>query len=360
MASLVAVQERPKLDVNFWRGRRVLLTGHTGFKGAWLSKLLVRLGAEVCGVSLAPNTTPNLFELLELSSIIDSRFVDIRNGVELQRVFREQDPEIVFHLAAQALVRPAYQDPALTYSSNVMGTVNVLESIRASSSVKLAIMVTTDKVYRNLERDEAYCEEDQLGGYDPYSASKAACELLIDSYRKSFCDAEKISLISVRAGNVIGGGDWAEDRLFPDLMKAWANSESVLIRRPNARRPWQHVLEPLSAYLLLAQHGFGNMKFSQAFNIGPDGSADVRSVAQQAHELFGKGQLEFASETTGPHEAGLLALDASKLRDALGIVPVWNLNSTVARSVDWYRQFYRGELASRLCDRDIDEYFGWH
>lgn len=359
MVSLVALQQRPNLDLKFWRGRRVLVTGHTGFKGAWLCRLLKRLGAEVYGVSLAPNTRPNLFELLDLSSEIDSRFIDLRNGAELHQVFQEQQPEVVFHLAAQALVRPAYQDPALTYSSNVMGTVNVLEAIRNTSSVKLAIMVTTDKVYRNLERAEAYCEDDQLGGHDPYSASKAACELVIDSYRKSYCNDAKICVVSVRAGNVIGGGDWAEDRLFPDLMRAWANSESVLIRRPNARRPWQHVLEPLSAYLLLAQYGFGNMAFSQAYNIGPDGSADVRTVAQQAHGLFGKGQLEFASEPIGPHEAGLLALDASKLRNALGVTPMWDLSTTVARSVDWYRHFYEGDLARHLCDRDIDEYLGW-
>lgn len=359
MAALVTSLQRPNLDLNFWRGRQVLVTGHTGFKGAWLCQILKRLGANVQGVSLAPNTRPNLFELLNLSKEIDSRFIDIRNAAELSRVFQEQQPEIVLHLAAQALVRPAYQDPALTYSSNVMGTVNVLESIRSTRSVKLAIMVTTDKVYRNLERAKAYREDDQLGGYDPYSASKAACELVIDSYRNSFCNEAKISLVSVRAGNVIGGGDWAEDRLVPDLMRAWANSESVLIRRPNARRPWQHVLEPLSAYLLLAQHGFENMAFSQAFNIGPDDSADVRSVAQQAHALFGKGQLEFAAEPLGPHEAGLLALDASKLRNALGVTPMWDLSTTVARSVDWYRHFYEGDLACCLCDRDIDEYFGW-
>lgn len=357
MASVVSDFVAPQIDHAFWRDRTVLVTGHTGFKGAWLCWMLHRLGAKVIGLSLAPSTQPNLFELLDLPKRVTSHFLDIRELVGLKALFLSSQPEVVFHLAAQALVRPAYQDPALTYASNVMGTVNVLEAIRSTPSVRAAVMVTTDKVYRNLEQDAPYCETAELGGFDPYSASKAACELVIDSYRKSFCDSSGITLVSARAGNVIGGGDWAQDRLFPDLMRAWARDETVLLRRPHAKRPWQHVLEPLFAYLMLAQVGFADHGMSQAFNIGPDGSADVLSVAQKAQAYFGKGQLESASDDSGPHEAGLLALDASKIRLSLGLAPRWNLDETVKRSAEWYRGFYAGQSASVLCDQDLDAFF---
>lgn len=358
MASLVSASELPQLDQRFWHGRRVLVTGHTGFKGAWLCYLLHRLGANLLGVSLAPSTQPNLFELLGLSQLMRHQVLDIRDANALQALAQKEQPDIVLHLAAQALVRPAYQDPALTYSSNVMGTVNVLEAVRLVGSVRAALMVTTDKVYRNLEQDIPYAESAELGGFDPYSASKAACELVIDSYRKSFFDATHTCIVSARAGNVIGGGDWAQERLFPDLMRAWAQRERVLLRRPHAKRPWQHVLEPLFAYLMLAQSAYHDSGFSQAFNIGPMGSASVLTVAQQAQAHFGQGEIELAGEQEGPHEAGLLALDATKIHDMLGIAPRWNLETTVSRSAQWYRDYYAGESASRLCDRDIDAFLG--
>lgn len=357
MVSLVNQNDPCLPDPVFWRGKRVLLTGHSGFKGAWLAWLLHRLGAEVAAFALPPGTQPNLHDALNLPAIQHACWIDLRDPVAVADYIRQQQPEIILHLAAQALVRPAYADPVATYASNVMGSVHVLEAMRDLASLKVALMVTTDKVYRNVEQNLAYPETAELGGYDPYSASKAASEIIISSYRQAFLAQQGVSLVVARAGNVIGGGDWATDRLVPDVVRAWQQGQRVLIRRPDALRPWQHVLEPLHAYLLLAQHAWDNPMFAQAYNIGPDGAASVRSVLQLAQTAYGGGEIEFASTLEGPHEAGLLALDASKVRQHLGLVPRWDLATAVTRSMHWYRDFAQGKAASELCDRDLAAYW---
>ncbi|MBI3728194.1 MAG: CDP-glucose 4,6-dehydratase [Burkholderiales bacterium] len=341
------------VDAAFWRGKRVLLTGHTGFKGAWLAHWLAGMGAVVHGLALAPTTQPNLFDLLKIKDKIHSHIGDIRDFHAVAAAMDACQPEFVFHLAAQALVRASYREPLTTFASNIMGTANVLEAIRGRSDVKLALIVTTDKVYRNLEQMTPYPETAELGGHDPYSASKAAAELVLASYRASFLAGQGTTVLAARAGNVIGGGDWSEDRLLPDAVRAWQNGQTLQIRRPDSVRPWQHVLEPLSAYLCLAQYAYVNPQTSHAWNIGPDDAASVRTVVELAQAAYGCGLTEFATDITGPHEAGLLALDASKLKQTLGIAPRWNLQQAVSRSMHWYRDFALGQQAEMLCDRDI-------
>lgn len=354
MVSLVTSATMP--DPAFWRGKRVLVTGHTGFKGAWLCWLLQRLGAHISALALAPATQPNLYDALGLSSYLHSCYADIRDAETVRDYLHQQQPEIVLHLAAQALVRPAYADPVATYASNIMGTVHLLEAMRDLATLKVALMVTTDKVYRNLEQSQAYPETAELGGHDPYSASKAASELVIASYRQAFLAGQGVQVVVARAGNVIGGGDWASDRLIPDLVRAWQQQQAVMIRRPDAVRPWQHVLEPLHGYLLLAQHAWHSTALSQAYNLGPDSAASVRDVLELALAAYGQGAVEFASQPEGPHEAGLLALDASKIRQQIGFKPRWDLPTTVTRTMQWYRDFAAGVSAAELCDRDLQHY----
>jgi CDP-glucose 4,6-dehydratase len=346
----------PLPQPGFWRGKRVLLTGHTGFKGAWLAYWLQRMGAQVTGLALPPYTLPNLFDALAITKNIDSQIGDIRDADLVKRVVRTCQPEIVLHLAAQALVRPSYQDPLGTFASNVMGSANLLEAVRAVSSVRVVLMVTTDKVYRNHESLLPYPESAELGGHDPYSASKAASEIVIASYRAAFLAEQGVAVCVARAGNVIGGGDWSEDRLLPDAVRAWQNSTSLHIRRPDAVRPWQHVLEPLSAYLTLAQHAYHDPALAQAWNFGPEGAASVREVVELACQVYGSGKLEFASQITGPHEAGLLALDVSKARQILGIRSRWDLPTAVTRSMQWYRHFHEGRRAQDLCEADLEHF----
>ncbi|MFZ6720284.1 CDP-glucose 4,6-dehydratase [Undibacterium sp. Ji49W] len=343
-------------DAEFWCGKRVLLTGHTGFKGAWFANWLAHMGAVVHGLALPPESRPNLFDALEIDKKIHSHFGDIRQFDTVKLAVDAARPDIVFHLAAQALVRASYKQPLATFETNVMGTANLLEALRGRPDVKVALMVTTDKVYRNREQLAPYPETAELGGHDPYSASKAASELVLASYRDSFLHEQGTAILAARAGNVIGGGDWSEDRLLPDAVRAWRNGDTLHIRRPDSVRPWQHVLEPLSAYLCLAQHAWSNPATSPAWNIGPDGAASVREVVQLAHAAYGKGQIEFATEISGPHEAGLLALDASKLRQTLGIAPRWKLGTAVEHSMRWYRDFENGMSADALCARDMDDY----
>ena len=343
-------------DPAFWQGRRVLLTGHTGFKGAWLALWLSHMGAEVAGLALAPSSTPSLFEALEVKVMLSSQFGDIRNINTVNQVVNVFQPEIVFHLAAQALVRHSYQEPLITFETNVLGTANLLESLRGVLGVKVALMVTTDKVYRNHEQIGPYVESAELGGHDPYSASKAASELVIASYRDAFLTYQGLTVAVARAGNVIGGGDWSEDRLLPDAVRAWQRGDVVQIRRPDSLRPWQHVLEPLSAYLCLAQHAFQHPGRGSAWNFGPDGVASVREVVELARIGFGRGEVAFATEVKGPHEAGLLVLDSGKAKRELGIYPRWNLQTAVKRSMHWYRDFELGVSARTLCERDLNSY----
>jgi CDP-glucose 4,6-dehydratase len=342
----------------FWQNKRILLTGHTGFKGAWLALWLRRLGAEVHGVSLAPNTTPNLFSLARIDQDCHSHIHDLREHQGLDRLVELIQPEIVFHLAAQALVRASYDDPIAAYSTNVMGTAHLLNALRDIESVKVAVMVTTDKVYLNREWPWPYREDDTLGGHDPYSASKAASELVIASYRDSFLAAQGVAIATARAGNVIGGGDWADDRLVPDAVRAWQAGRVLEVRRPHAIRPWQHVLEPLSGYLALAQHLWTQPAASGAYNFGPDtsGAASVRELVEIARNAFGRGKVSYGEGEIGPHEAGSLSLEVGKARVLLGVTPRWTLTQAVQRTLSWYRAQEQGTSAITLCNADIDAF----
>lgn len=321
-----------------YKGRKVLVTGHTGFKGSWLSLWLSSLGAEVIGLSLPPNTNPNHWDLLKLN--IDSHFVDIRDETALRNKIHSINPEMIFHLAAQPLVRRSYQDPLGTWSTNVMGTANVLNVARSINGLKAVVVVTTDKCYENKEWVWGYREIDPLGGHDPYSASKGGSELVTASFRNSFFNLPTSALISsARAGNVIGGGDWSEDRLIPDLIRSIESNNSLYIRSPNATRPWQHVLECLSGYLALGQQLLqGNKSFAEAWNFGPerDGNRQVQEVLRVIKKHIPGFQWN-QSEGLQPHEAQLLHLDSGKARDGLAWKPVWSFEEGVEATADWYR-----------------------
>ncbi|MGB6009483.1 CDP-glucose 4,6-dehydratase [Castellaniella sp.] len=344
-----------KPDPAFWRGRRVVLTGHTGFKGSWLALWLHRLGARVTGVALPPTSEPNLYTQARVGELCDSHFIDIRDAQALADRVRRAEPEVVFHLAAQALVRAGYEDPLATYATNVMGTAHVLEALRGVEGLRVAVMVTTDKVYRNLEQAYPYREDDALGGHDPYSASKAASELVIASYRDAFLSARGVALASARAGNVIGGGDWAADRLVPDAVRCWQAGQALPVRRPQAIRPWQHVLEPVCAYLRLAESLYATPTLAGAYNFGPHTheAATVRQVVGQARQAYGGGGVQWGDGGEGPHEAGWLALEVARARAVLGIEPRWALSESIARTMAWYRHRHEGEDARALCEADI-------
>jgi CDP-glucose 4,6-dehydratase len=350
--------ENLALSAKFWRGKRVLLTGHSGFKGAWLTLWLKRLGAEVTGVSLPPLTTPNLFVEADIGGLCDSHFVDIRDSAAIAELVAATQPEIVFHLAAQPLVRASYREPRVTIETNVMGTTHILEALRGLDSVRAAVMVTTDKVYRDMQSPEPYREDDALGGHDPYSASKAACELVIECYRKSFLAAQGVAIASARAGNVIGGGDWSEDRLIPDAVRAWQRGETLDVRRPQAVRPWQHVLEPLAGYLTLAQQLWLRTAPAGAYNFGPavGEAVAVRDLIELAHTVYGGGEVRYGAGNDGPHEAVWLALDAAKAESVLGVSPAWTLIEAVKRTMRWYRAHNGGADARALCAADIAEF----
>ncbi len=345
-------------NADFWRGKRVLLTGHTGFKGGWLAIWLHRLGAQVTGIALPPCTEPSLYQAARVGALVDSRYCDIRDAAALREQVLTARPDIVLHLAAQALVRPSYAQPVETFAANIMGTAHLLDALRATPSARVAVMVTTDKVYRNNEWPYPYRENDTLGGHDPYSASKAASELVIASYRDAFLREQGVAVASARAGNVIGGGDWSTDRLLPDAARAWRDGGDLHVRRPQSVRPWQHVLEPLAGYLTLAQALWNTPELADAYNFGPDAAeaAPVRTVVDLAQAAYGQGRTVYADQIEGPHEAGLLTLDTSKARAVLNVAPRWALAHAVTRSMDWYRRFDAGEDAISLCHGDIDHY----
>lgn len=353
----LAVSAGARPDRNFWAGKRVLLTGHTGFKGAWLSIWLGRLGAEVTGIALPPATEPSLFALAR-PDLKESHFQDIREAANLAELVQATSPDIVMHLGAQALVRPSYQDPLGTFATNVLGTANLLEAVRWVSSARVVVAITTDKVYRNLEHAFPYRETDHLGGHDPYSASKAASEIVISSYRDSFLREKGVAIASARAGNVIGGGDWSADRLLPDAVRAWQSGKTLSIRRPEAKRPWQHVLEPLSAYLVLAERLWDDPSLGDAFNFGPISheAAPVRQVIEIARASYGRGEVQYGDGSEGPHEAGWLALETAKARHMLGIEPRWSLAEAVDRTMKWYRAQNDGADVRSLCEAEIAEY----
>lgn len=342
----------------FWQGRRVLITGHTGFKGAWLSHWLLLRGASVHGLALAPETEPSLFTQLQLERRMDHAVVDIRDAGLVRRRIENVAPEIVFHLAAQPLVRRSYRTPVETFATNVMGTVHVLDALKEAASRLAIVAVTTDKVYENREWVHAYRETDPLGGHDPYSASKAACEVAINSYRLSFFTGGPVGLASARAGNVIGGGDWAEDRIVPDFVRAALAGERLQVRNPGALRPWQHVLDPLAGYITLAEQLFaGNASVETAFNFGPE-AADQRRVsavltAAQAHWPV---PWDDCSAADAVHEANLLALTTDKARAVIGWRPRWNFDQAVQHTIGWYRDVAQGADVLHRTTADIETF----
>jgi CDP-glucose 4,6-dehydratase len=350
------------LSDSFWHDRRVFVTGHTGFKGCWLSLWLARLGAITVGYSNGVPTQPSLYEAACVGDTLTSLVGDVRDREHFGRTLEEHRPEVVFHLAAQPLVRRSHAEPALTFETNVLGTVNVLEAVRAVDSVQSVVVVTTDKVYEQAG-SRRYREGDPLGGSDPYSSSKACAELVTAAYRSSFFTGEGCPAVAtVRAGNVIGGGDWAQDRLVPDLIAALGADEAVEIRYPQAIRPWQHVLNPLDGYLLLAERMCDQPDLARAWNFGPDG-ADSRSVewlTRQISELWGTELRVLSPRQRQPPEAPTLELDASQARDQLGWTERWGISVGLQATVDWYRRYAAGEDARTLTIRQIDAFTTGH
>lgn len=350
------------MNLNFWRGKRVLVTGHTGFKGSWLSLWLHEAGAIVSGYSLAPSSVENLYELAEVGSSVESVYADIRNLGELKRHFDQFEPEIVFHLAAQAIVRQSYQAPIETYEVNVMGTANVLEAVRNCDSCRVALVVTSDKCYENREWDWGYRECDPMGGHDPYSSSKGCAELVTSAYRRSFfgpSSQRRVAVASARAGNVIGGGDFAKDRLVPDLVNAMRKHSVLTIRYPDAVRPWQHVLEPLSGYTLLAEKLWSSpQRYSDSWNFGPSAQdcRPVRWIIEKVNEFSDDPVSWTVDPCIKPHEAGLLTLDSAKARMALGWRSRWSAETALRSAVDWYRSYRRNEPMRGAVLRDIERY----
>ena len=344
--------------LNQFKGKNVLITGHTGFKGSWLSFLLKHVGANVTGLALAPRTNPTLYELLEINGECNSIIADINNEENVKQAIDEAQPDFIFHMAAQPLVRYSYKQPLETFATNVMGTANVLEACKVLNKKCVVICITTDKVYHNFEWEFPYRENDRLGGYDPYSASKAAAELVIDSYRNSFFKNSHISIASVRAGNVIGGGDWSEDRLFPDLVNSIINNLPIELRNPSAVRPWQHVLDPLFGYLTLAVNiEQSTHNYNEAWNFGPynHDSKTVLEVCEQAIAVFQNGSIQI-SQDQEPYEAGQLRLDISKSMKYLNWQPNWSTEKAIERTANWYKAFFKGESALNLVQKDINEF----
>jgi CDP-glucose 4,6-dehydratase len=345
----------------FWRDRRVLITGHTGFKGSWLCHWLLRQGARVSGYALAPETDPALFNLLELATRMRHRVADIRDASAIMAACAEDQPEIIFHLAAQPLVRLSYREPSATWATNVQGTVNVLEAVRATPSVRACVVVTSDKCYENREWVWGYREDEAMGGHDPYSSSKGAAELAVASWRRSyFSQPNNCRIASARAGNVIGGGDWSADRIVTDFIRAIQASQPLRLRNPHATRPWQHVLEPLSGYLHLAwrlcqDDGY---KFAEAWNFGPSDTSicTVGELAKYLVTAYGAGTVEIEKNVQQLHEANLLKLDCSKSAARLEWKGLWDVATTVKRTAEWYRQLQAGKNASELTNNDIDFY----
>ena len=339
----------------FWRGRRILVVGNTGFKGAWLSLWLHRMGAAVFGLALPPPTEPSLFDLASLDALVPTAIGDIRDLTTVRATVRQWEPEIVFHLAAQALVRRGYREPVETFATNIMGTVHVLDAIRSASSVRCAVVVTSDKCYENTEWPWAYREIDPLGGHDPYSASKSCAEFVAAAYRRSFFPA----IATARAGNVIGGGDWAEARLLPDCIRALTTGEPVAIRNPHAVRPWQHVLEPLCGYLLLAERLCDNVdRFADAWNFGPSDD-DARSVGWLASFVVKEWSALLRwheARTDTLHEAAALKVDASRARARLGWAPRLKLPDALRWTIEWHRRLAAGEAARALTDEQLARY----
>ncbi len=352
------------IDANFWKQKKVFLTGHTGFKGSWLCLWLSHLGAEVAGYALDPPTHPNLFELCRIDKLVQTTIADVRDGAMLARTMQAAEPDVVIHMAAQPLVRDSYKIPVETYSINVMGTVNLFEAVRQCKSVKAVINITTDKCYDNKEWVWGYRENEPLGGYDPYSNSKACSEHVTAAYRNSYFNPADhalhgVSIASARAGNVIGGGDWAADRLIPDCIRALLKREKIIIRNPQAIRPWQHVLEPLAGYLMLAQKlVLDGPRYAEAWNFGPDDS-DAKPVLWLVERLCGKwgdGAAYSLDKGAHPHEAHYLKLDCSKAKSELGWRPLWSLEKAIDNIIAWTHAYKAKEDMTAACLKQIEEY----
>lgn len=344
---------------NFWKNKKVFLTGHTGFKGSWMAIWLSHLGAEVKGYSLEPPTNPSLFVEAKVESLIESEINDIRDYTKLSLSIKKFSPDIVIHMAAQPLVRASYINPLETYETNVMGTANILHAAIESPTIKAIVNITTDKCYENREIDIAYKEDDPMGGFDPYSSSKGCAELVTSAYRESFLRNKNIGIASVRAGNVIGGGDWAEDRLIPDILRAFESNKSVVIRNPQATRPWQHVLEPLSGYLILAEKLYDSpSEFSEGWNFGPNYS-DVKPVGTILDYItkLWPGSSWQLDKSENPHEANLLKLDISKAKQKLNWKPTWNLETSLEKIIHWHNTWLsKSNDTQDICIKEIEQY----
>jgi len=346
------------IDQDFWQGKRVFLTGHTGFKGSWLSLWLTSLGATVKGYALSPPTIPSLFNEAKIDSIIDSQIGDIRDQDTLHNSMTIFNPDVLIHMAAQPLVRHSYNAPIETYEVNVIGTAKVLEVARSCINLKAIVNITTDKCYENDGRSQGYKESDPMGGYDPYSSSKGCAELVASAYRRSFLQDQGIGVASVRVGNVIGGGDWANDRLIPDILRSFEKNEPVVIRNPKATRPWQHVLEPLSGYLILAQKLYEDQKkYAEGWNFGPN-EQDVKPVDWILDKMISKWPNSSweLDQNSNPHEAGFLKLDITKAESKLGWQPVWELSHTLEKIIGWHRAWLDKEDMQAICLAEIEEY----
>ena len=348
------------LNMSFYKGKKVLLTGHTGFKGSWLSRILINAGANLWGYSLDAPTKPSLFEAANIEEGMNSIIADIRDYDKLKAVFDEFEPEIVLHLAAQPIVRDSYKDPKYTYETNVMGTVNIMECVRLSKSVKSFLNVTTDKVYENKEWEWGYRENEPLDGFDPYSNSKSCSELVTHSYKNSFFADNSIAISTARAGNVIGGGDFANDRIIPDCIRAAIEKRDIIVRNPHSTRPYQHVLEPLYAYLMIAAAQYEDVKYAGYYNVGPD-ECDCFKTGNLV-DLFcskwGEGMKWINQYDGGPHEANFLKLDCSKLKTVFGWAPKWNLDMAIEKTVEWSKCYVLGNDVTECMDKQIAEFFG--
>lgn len=348
------------VNPDFWRGKRVLLTGHTGFKGSWLSLWLQSLGADVHGLALEPPTTPDLFTEARVGEGMASMIADIRDYDAVRAIMVAVQPDIVIHMAAQPLVRLSYSEPIATYATNVMGTVHVLEAARNAGSVRAIVNVTTDKCYENKEWVWGYREDEPMGGHDPYSNSKGCSELVTSAYRRSFLQADGIALASARAGNVIGGGDWAVDRLVPDILRAFEKDQPVIIRNPYATRPWQHVLEPLSGYLALAQNLYSETgkNYAEGWNFGPhdEDARPVQWIVEHLVDSWGNGATWQLDGGEHPHEANYLKLDISKAQARLAWSPSWHLGTALEKITSWHHAWLAGQNMQQLCQQQIAEY----
>jgi len=351
--------ENLAVNEGFWKGKKVLITGHTGFKGSWLTLWLKLLGAEVCGFALLPESSPNLFENLELEKQVTSIIGDVRRLDVFEKVLNDFKPEIIFHLAAQSLVRKSYREPVETYLTNVIGTVNVLDAVRRGDFVKSVVIITTDKVYENKEWHWAYRENERLGGFDPYSNSKACAELAVAAYRNSFFAESETLIATARAGNVIGGGDWSEDRLLPDVFRSLIFGEKLEIRNPYSVRPWQHALEPLSGYMKLAEKLYnGEKSFAESWNFGPaeEDSKPVGWILEEIKRIWNEPVNWQIAEGIQPHEARLLKLDSAKAKNQLKWSPKLSLDEAVKITVQWYRGFKDKKNLTELTSNQIDFY----